>query len=183
MRLARIGDGLGRPAGIVLIDQSKGEQPLAGIGDDVERQCRRPLEPALCPLIVDLQPQLGDPSCRFRPAPVRPRQGGAMRLIGKARNIGIRLRHQPHAGDPPFRRSLQHRQLGAFDQILDQRRGEDGLARARQAGDPDAQPRPSQAEQAVAESQRRIAGLVEIGGRRHQAGRLTRPAPRPARRA
>ncbi len=71
-------------------------------------------------------------SGQWRLGPVERRE---MILVGKTRHGVVGLRIEPGAGNAPFRRRGQNRQPSAGEQVLDQRRDEHGLARARQTRD------------------------------------------------
>ena len=67
------------------------------------------------------------------------REARQMLLVGESRHRVVRLRLEPRPHDAAFSRGGQNRQARAGDQVVDQRRQEHRLARARQASDAEAQ--------------------------------------------
>src|SRR5207248_1594857 len=86
--LARLGQALGRPLLVALVEERQVEQPFAGIVDDVERQ--RTVGAVLA-LVVDDQAQFADVDRRVRPAALFD-QGADMAFVIKARHRIVRLR-------------------------------------------------------------------------------------------
>ena len=172
-----------RPLRVGFGQQRQVEQPFAGIVDDVDGEFRWALPEAGAPLEFQRQAKLGNAARRFRPVPVvAAGQRGQMIFIGEARNVVVWLRLQFRAHQPALGMDTEDGQGalailgggGRTQQVFDQRRDEHCLARARQAGDAEAQAR---ARHVVGERRRGDAGLEQkIGQDRH--GGLRRAAPR-----
>ncbi len=62
-----------------------------------------------------------------------------MLLVGETRHGVVRLRLEPRPRQAAFRGGGEHRKPRAGDQVVDERGEKHGLARARQAGDAEAQ--------------------------------------------
>ena len=145
LRKRRAGGGLARrqrlarPFGVALVEQGQVEQPFAGIVDEVELEARASPAPAGGALELDGEPQLSDPAGRLRPAAIGAREARQMFLVGETRHGVVRLRFEARPHDAAFGGGGQDRQARARDQVVDERRQEYGLARARQAGDAEAQ--------------------------------------------
>ena len=173
-RRFRGGQRLARPLLIGLVEQREVEQPFAGIVDDVDVELGRTAAPAARPVEAQRQPQFRDAPGRLRPVPLRPFERRQMLLIRKAWHRVVWLRIEPRPGDPPLRARRQHGQPLVGEQVLDQRRHEHGLARPRQARDP--QPERA-ALQIIEHRARHIVGFEgETGKKRHAAlGKGGRP--------
>ena len=122
--LARLGQALGRPLLVALVEERQVEQPFAGIVDDVERQ--RTVGAVLA-LVVDDQAQFADVDRRVRPAALFD-QGADMAFVIKARHRIVRLRLEVGARDPPGGERLEHGEAAAAAEAVDQRGNEHGLA-------------------------------------------------------
>ena len=133
------GKGLARPFGVAFVEQRQVEQPFAGVVDEIELEARTPADPPRGALELDRKPQLGDAAGRLRPAPIRSREARLMLLVGESRHGVVRLRLEPRPHDAALGGRGQNRQARAGDQVVDQRGQEHRLARARQAGDAEAQ--------------------------------------------
>ena len=90
-----------------------------------------------------------------------------MLLVGETRHRVVRLRLEPRPRDASLRRGGEHRQPRAGDQIVDERSEKHGLARARQAGDAEAQ---AAAGEVVAERAGDEPGLEHEIGENRQGG-------------
>ena len=121
---ARLGEALGRPLLVTLVEQRQVEQPLAGVVDDIE--CQRAVG-AVVALVVDHQTQFADIDRRVRPAALLD-QGADMAFVVEARHRVVGLRLEVGAGNPPGRERLEHRKAAAAGEAVDQRGNEHGLA-------------------------------------------------------
>jgi len=126
-----------RPAGIILPEKAKVEQPFAGIVDDVEMQPARPAQGAEDPGLgqPERQPEFADRPGAVGPVRLGSGQRRQMRLEVEARHRVVGLGLQIGRENPPLGRGAQARHPRPVHQVGHQRGDEDGLAGARQAGD------------------------------------------------
>ena len=143
LRLAPLGDAVQRrlgPFGIGLVQQAQIQQPFARIIDNIQMHDTRPRQSAKEPRRPnpERQAQFGHGARRLRPVRVGAGQGGQMILERKARQGQIGLRLQIGRVNPPRGCRAQLRHPPALQQVGDQPGDEHGLARPRQARDPQA---------------------------------------------
>src|SRR5690606_27989322 len=107
------------------------EQPFARIVDDVDGETpgRKQSVPAAGTLIIEGDAQFRDGAGRFGPGSVA-HQRLNMVLVLEAGNGIVGLRLQSDAGYPVCATRLVQSQAPAIQQVVDERRDEDGLAGA-----------------------------------------------------
>jgi hypothetical protein len=127
-------DGAARPFGVIRVEEREVGEPLARVVDDVDGERRGARAPAAAALVLHVDAQLADGGGGARPAPLGD-DGLEVLLEGEAGHVVVRLMRQPGAADAPFRGGAEGGKRRALEKMVNQRRREHRLARARQAGD------------------------------------------------
>ncbi len=159
-----------RPGRVILRQERQVEKPLAGIVDDIE------IEPAAPDgagekrgrFELDGQPELADLARRIGPDPLLD-EGADMSLVIEAGHRVVGLRLEPRAGDAAAGIGLEQRQPAAMDEIVDERRDENGLAGAGEAGHAEAERRRPDPDRPLRQRRDGEPGLVGDGGQLHAA--------------